>query len=1047
MKYIEKIAIFLIWLVLTIPLNSSIAYAALGEVRIYGQDGVDNVIASEEDFLTAQVLMPPNFTDSTKMSIDYPGTSRFGTCKNVQGGMASLCEFQSGLQPFVSDKKSVTITEVDGNGTLIEKKTTEIYIDGIPPEIVDINFERIGDEFKLNYDIKERACLNCGSACLGLESLSFVKNYDIKKTLYVNDSNCDAKANLTGPLSYFGLTESDNEICLLATDKGGLSSGQFCLENSFDITNPEVVIGSFKVKDVSGNEIEYLSRVRHTNATLTVNISDLDLDTDSLIGNFTSFNTLLGMNYDNLQANCRKSGDSKFVCSWDILLRGDTGKKEFRIQGRDKAGNLLDYKAYVELKGDSTSPTFNRFFTNREIDADALYVKSGENRIYSEFANDGSGYNLREVYIDISFDNHQIQNERADECYLDEANDVWLCYWDIVLAPPSELGSPRASLNRLTTDDAGNSIPSPIYYEIKFDAESPEVLSVIKSKACPYAGESLELQIKVRDDSPVTAVTKPKIITDRNFTYSTDCDTVEEGVQLCELRIQDFVPYHAEERITINITDNAMNKVQEQVELEVCLQEKLNITGDNYYTKVRHFSNSKIDRRTLSFVSLPAVVNLNIDTYEGAEVIDKNVKCDQKIELAYLVDEESDKPQIVARLAKTNAKHITETTTSIDFSCTLSLVVKRGDKVYSTPEVHHLNITLPNHKALGAIDGEMEKKIKEVQDSIDDLDSDISTWESWNMWMGLLCRLAEAMALVNAVMGLLKSVMFIVTMIWTSVSCEAAQKDVTPMKAAECGSCHTGWTTWSAVCGFMSTFDKFIADWIWYPGFWGGMPTSSFIKIFCIIYSCKLCKGDFTEAVGENIAFGATDPYKSIHAASACLCVSGVIYNLKKQKQITCMYKSCLERNAEAGLPTDVCDRALKERTCLYVDGAQWKLRGSGVFGGFIANFLTALIASLPSIAAGIGWDIACTSADGYNELGGCAVPVASEFGPTDPCLTGTFVGDPKMKSGDTIMNPQLSNLLCHISGSALQVLAIDAFSTILDADKYNVDFEGDEAC
>jgi hypothetical protein len=219
-----------------------------------------------------------------------------------------------------------------------------------------------------------------------------------------------------------------------------------------------------------------------------------------------------------------------------------------------------------------------------------------------------------------------------------------------------------------------------------------------------------------------------------------------------------------------------------------------------------------------------------------------------------------------------------------------------------------------------------------------------------------------------------------------------------------------------------------------------------------MIYSCKICTLDYADAwadftgldetivgvIGGGVLYlgtewiagdgkprqfsnwmgGKMDPSKSIHAAKSCLCVPGIIYNMKKERQIKCMLKKCVEENAEVGLPLTTCYTAYKERQCLYVDGAQWKLVGSNFFLQFLANIGSVLFRNIPIILASIGWHSAC----------------GMEYYRTDYA-----------KDCPEEMNP-VHNVGCHLYGS---VLTISEVGDILDVqlDKYNPPLKGTNYC
>jgi len=83
------------------------------------------------------------------------------------------------------------------------------------------------------------------------------------------------------------------------------------------------------------------------------------------------------------------------------------------------------------------------------------------------------------------------------------------------------------------------------------------------------------------------------------------------------------------------------------------------------------------------------------------------------------------------------------------------------------------------------------------------------------------------------------------------------------------------------------------------------------------------------------------DPYKSVHYDS--LCNPAIIYNLKKDKQITCMYLSCIENQARLGLPEVICDGTYKINKCLYLDSAEYVLAGNSWVRALMQGFVKAL--------------------------------------------------------------------------------------------------------
>ncbi|MBI2545801.1 hypothetical protein HYV81_01335 [Candidatus Woesearchaeota archaeon] len=107
------------------------------------------------------------------------------------------------------------------------------------------------------------------------------------------------------------------------------------------------------------------------------------------------------------------------------------------------------------------------------------------------------------------------------------------------------------------------------------------------------------------------------------------------------------------------------------------------------------------------------------------------------------------------------------------------------------------------------------------------------------------------------------------------------------------------------------------------------------------------------------------NPYKSKPYAYACMCYPPIIYNLKKERQIKCMYRNCLQHELTSGVTTTACDLAYKERQCLYVDGAQFKLFDNE---NAMGNLINAISQKLPFLIGGLIYQSVCGA---YSITGG----------------------------------------------------------------------------
>ncbi len=85
------------------------------------------------------------------------------------------------------------------------------------------------------------------------------------------------------------------------------------------------------------------------------------------------------------------------------------------------------------------------------------------------------------------------------------------------------------------------------------------------------------------------------------------------------------------------------------------------------------------------------------------------------------------------------------------------------------------------------------------------------------------------------------------------------------------------------------------------------------------------------------------NPYRSKHYDG--LCAPATLYNLQKERQIRCMYLSCLQTSQTTGLSSRVCKDTYKFNDCLYLESAQYKLNNnvwSQITKGIITQAVSA---------------------------------------------------------------------------------------------------------
>ncbi len=245
----------------------------------------------------------------------------------------------------------------------------------------------------------------------------------------------------------------------------------------------------------------------------------------------------------------------------------------------------------------------------------------------------------------------------------------------------------------------------------------------------------------------------------------------------------------------------------------------------------------------------------------------------------------------------------------------------------------------------------------------------------------------------------------------------------------------TAWATndaaWMTECSVASKEHNYVDEYIWPMGLYGGNPIGTINKGAIMIFNkCVLTdfnqwvdiasslgystlasevtvKGNvidskmkywdqakvttatgFGDLSGANYILG--DPFKNKDVALGTGCLPAIVYNYKKEKQINCMKKTCLQNHAKQGLPTNTCDELYDLRMCTYVDPP---------FTPDL-DFLANLLESLPYVISGMVWKATCS--DYIYKAYECEVPGVC------PDSNNVLCG----VSGVLIMIPELAQLV-----------------------------------
>ncbi len=393
----------------------------------------------------------------------------------------------------------------------------------------------------------------------------------------------------------------------------------------------------------------------------------------------------------------------------------------------------------------------------------------------------------------------------------------------------------------------------------------------------------------------------------------------------------------------------------------------------------------KIDRRTATLTAVPVQIQTLLTPLQkesAARIISTKAECSSDdITETYVLRETTRTPIIVLKLMPDTEKE------AIAVNCTMKLTISQNNQTTTEEKQISKKIELYQNP-LGEIDDNMQQKIDAVSADIEEFDKTVTRLQKTNKILGQIAVYAEKAAVLDATNT------FLLGGLWALMS---VLEEIPYTKAA-------AQNIWKSGAPWQVDNHKMVLWTTWNPGL-GPMGISSilstFVKTLTIIQSCQVCdySNSYTalieQAAGKKI-FTLDDkqgkpttiqqflvyewkPYKSIHVAQACQCIPAISYNIQKERQIKCIYKKCIEQNAEMGLPITECDKTLKQQQCLYVDGAAWKLSGGNGIAPIFSEIANHLFRELDTIARSAAWQYMCDQDTGT--LRQMAYPGKNQYG------------------------------------------------------------------
>lgn len=819
---------------------------------------------------------------------------------------------------------------------------------------------------------------------------------------------------------YLPTEEGQQTICAKATDYQNIQSNEECAQLNVIKHAPEIK----KIEFFDSQST--LNSVKKDGSLVSIRLFFEDanlIDTESTEINVEKITETK----DDLRRSYKAEGNTIIIPD---ILTAQNFECKIKTKITDIFGNFEQKETACDLTIDDKQPIPLALKTDLQ-DIENAYVvsKTSTTTITAEFEETGIGFERQKnVYIDLE---NVAGNARqqADDCQ--KTAKGWECNWNVAATAPK--GGYTITLLADSEDDYGNKITSQIKQDVDVVEGNVQILDVQYAPQFPTEEDEISIMISLNADvAEPKATIDASAITKNKQKINAECDKDGDALR-CNAKIKNLQASDEPQEITVIVQDAQGNKKETATKIQVFETEPKTKDYFNFGGAIIQPTNG-IDRKTATITEYPIFASLKWnpkETSKDIKIAAQTIQCDQKYlaTTPEVTGQDSTRPTLFFKTT-TDVSDILED--SIKIPCTANLIIKKGNVVYKKAETKNFALTIPLYNnPLGSVSETIQKKIDETTGQIKSFDERINDWEEINHAIGKLAGIGQTIAQIDAMMAAAADIAWIIAVII----------DVFAPGAGD--------SKWAGFCNPYTYYNIATKVALWSPTYFPILPQQP-LKLAAFISSCQMCRhsgslvipfsgaiGDITTTIdgqeGKPTQIDPTllyewDPKKSIHVAQNCYCPNAIEYNLRKEKQLKCIYKNCIKEHAKKGLPLSNCDQTLKEQTCLYVDSAAWKLAGGAALAKLIQQMIANLLETLPIGVMGAAWGAVCDPLLGY-------------WGITYGTKWAYWEGCRNMANAPFL-------LACSTWAGIHELVETDFFAgNQFDWDKYDAEIEGNDYC
>ncbi|MBT7903435.1 hypothetical protein HN587_06245 [Candidatus Woesearchaeota archaeon] len=653
-------------------------------------------------------------------------------------------------------------------------------------------------------------------------------------------------------------------------------------------------------------------------------------------------------------------------CTWGgiVVYFSEEQTPVVKIDVSDEIGKKLSTTHELPITIDRESPLVQNIITSNVDENGKSWMGLNPDNITALIQENKSGIYNKKIIMDFSSLGEQNVTDNFDKTKIlpNNCTEGWTCLWTNIIVDPKTHNSGdilQLTIINPSQDDAGNAVDGKTTTSIFYDSTPPKIdnESILRPYACPVTGETIDIEFNVTEtmSGEVSVEFYAQNISLNSFPQKGECEKIEDayGQWNCKLSIDNLVSYYVKDQIRIDAIDRAGNNATFFIEQEVC--ESVNGTPNVVSADILEGSMfpSKLDKITSGYLSYPVFFQIMLNHAETVAVQKIDVEScnlsEGSITDEYVVTPLEFIQPLIGIKISLDADAVANVSETI-MTCKLNLKVRAGTKVYSQPEYEEVEIPLQlTGTIFGGLNESMQNTLEGIESDIEDIQSDIDGYEDALAFFGTLCSLVEILVYLIQAMQIIKMLLWIVGWIVYAVMLVVKQGDL-----VEAGKLpHTIYYDICAIIDKVSTTIvtltyQFDAK-IWTPDVY--TSPGFYLKLLCAWATCRFSEADnFIQTFagtgtssgsqfkysyenekgpsGDKLNFGEAvfsydwSVYKSITVARGFGCIPGIVYGLKKKKQVTCMQRNCVRDYVSSGFSPAHCNEMKDARECLYVDSA-----------------------------------------------------------------------------------------------------------------------------